>query len=532
MYWRSLREDNISLWVAKEGVSMLPEPTPPVWSEADLEVFDCLVPPEHYLRRAMDVINFEHLRSKVAAHYSPDMGRPAEDPILMLKLEFLQYHDNLSDRQVIGRAQTDVAYRYFLDLPMKRELPDPSSLCIFRGRLGVEGHQEIFHAIVAQAREHGLVKDRLRLKDATHVLADVAIPTTLALVAQTRNKLLAVAEPFDALRVAGERARIEVIRVSTEGQSDEQRLINRITHLREILVWVDELTPPEDAATDRAWQVLETTRRLAHKILADQADPKAGDRTRSVTDTDTRRGKHGDWYDGYLLDVMIDADSEVITAINNLPANGHEAADAATLVQQEETAHGNKIAALSIDSVAFQGPVLKELQDPAGMALDLYVPPKPETPTVHFRPEDFAEDPQQGTLTCPAGQSTARRERNPHDTGWKYRFAGNTCAGCPLRDHCIEKSTTTGRTVIKNEYEAQYRQMRAKSQTAEYAAVRSEHPKIERKLSELVRRHGARRARYRGRWKVLCGQLMAATAANVKRIVHLLCAPKLASEGV
>ena len=60
------------------------------------------------------------------------------------------------------------------------------------------------------------------------------------------------------------------------------------------------------------------------------------------------------------------------------------------------------------------------------------------------------------------------------------------------------------------------------------AAVRKEHPKIERKLSELVRRHGARRARYRGRWKVLCGQLMAATAANIKRIVRSLRAPTLA----
>jgi transposase len=518
--------------VAKEGAPMLPEPTPPVWSETDREVFESLVPSEHYLRRALEVIDFECLRSKVAAHYSRDMGRPAEEPILMLKLEFLQYHDNLSDRQVIARAQTDVAYRYFLGLSMKEELPDPSSLCIFRGRLGVEGHQEVFHAIVAQAREHGLVKDRLRLKDATHVLADVAIPTTLALLAQTRDKLLAAVESFDTLRAAGERARIEMIRVSTDGQSDEQRLVNRVTHLREMLAWADELTPPEDAATDRAWQILETARRLAHKILADQADPKAGDRTRSVTDVDTRRGKHGDWYDGYLLDVMLDADSEVITAINLLPANGHEAADAATLVHQEETAHGNKIAALSIDSVAFQGPVLKELQDQAGMALDLYVPPKPETPTARFRPEDFQEDPQQGTLTCPAGQSTAHRERNPHDTGWKYRFASKTCTGCPLRDRCLEKSASTGRTVIKNEYEVQYRQMRAKAKTAEYAAVRGEHPKIERKLSELVRRHGARRARYRGRWKVLCGQLMAATATNVKRIVHLLRAPEVTPEGI
>jgi hypothetical protein len=95
----------------------------------------------------------------------------------------------------------------------------------------------------------------------------------------------------------------------------------------------------------------------------------------------------------------------------------------------------------------------------------------------------------------------------------------------------MKKSTTSGRTVIKNEYEAQYQQMRSKTQTAEYAAVRHEHPKIERKLSELVRRHGARRARYCGRWKVLRGQLMAATAANIKRIAHLLRAPELTPAG-
>jgi transposase len=512
---------------------MLSEPTPPEWSEADQEVFACLLPPDHYLRRALKAIDFERLRPLAAAPYSPDLGRPAQDPVLMLKLEFLQYHDNLSDRQVIARAQTDVAYRYFLGLPMKCELPDPSSLCIFRGRLGVEGHREIFHGIVAQAREHGLVKDRLRLKDATHVIADVAIPTTLALLAQTRDKLLAAAERFDALRVAGERARIEMLRATTDEQNKEHRLIARVTHLRETLAWVDELLAPEEAALHRPWQVLEATRRLAHKILAEQDNPKAGDRTRSVVEPEVRRGKHGDWYDGYLLDVMMDADSEVITALDVLPANGHEAAHAATLVHEEETAHGNKIAALSIDSVAFQGPVLEELQDPGGLALDLYVPPKPETPTAYFRPEEFREDPQQRTLTCPAGETTGHRERNAHDTGWKYRFEREQCAGCPLRERCMEKlPATTGRTVIKNEYEEQYRGMRAKAQTTEYAAVRSEHPKIERKLSELVRRHGARRARYRGLSKVLRGQLLAAVAANVKRIVSLLCAPQVASVGV
>jgi hypothetical protein len=357
----------------------------------------------------------------------------------------------------------------------------------------------------------------------------VAIPTTLALLAQTRNKLLLAAEPFDPLRVDGERTRVEMIHMATQSRSDEERLVSRVTHLREILMWVDQLQSPDDGEQSRAWQSLVAARELAHKILADQDNPKEGNRTLSTADPDARRGKHGGWYDGYLLDAMIDADSELITAIDVLPANGDEAANAAELVRQEEAAHGNDIEALSIDGVAFQGPVLRELQTSEGLGLDVYVPPKPESPTTQFRPGDFREDSQRGILTCPAGQTTSQRERNAHNTGWKYRFARQVCAGCPQMDRCMAKpARTTGRTVIKNEYEAEYQRMRAKAQTASYAEVRSEHPKIERKLSDLVRRHGARRARYRGRGKVLCGELLAAIAANVKRIVHLLDVPTCA----
>jgi transposase len=516
--------------VAEETAAMLKEPSAPVWSEIDLEVFQHLVAPDHYVRRAMNSIDFEQFRDVLAAHYSPDRGRPAEDPVRMLKLEFLQYHDVLSDRQVIARARSDVAYRYFLGLSLKDELPEASSLSIFRGRLGVEGHAALFEELVAQAREHGLVKDRLRLKDATHVIADVAVPTTLALLAQTRDKLLAAAQPLEPLRTAGEQARVEVLRLSTEGSSVEERLATRVTHVREILSWVDELAPPNDADDNRVWQQLVAVRQLAHKILADQDNPKKGDRTLSTVDPDARRAKHGQWYDGYLLDVMIDADSELITAIDVLPANGNEAANAAELVRQEEAAHGNDIEALSIDGVAFQGPVLRELESSEGLGLDVYVPPTAEASSGYFSPQDFTEDPVNETVTCPAGQSTARRQRNTHDTGWAYRFSHGVCAECPLLDRCMQKLPTAhGRKVIKNEYEAEYRRMRAKAKTPRYAEVRRKHPKIERKLSELVRRHGARRARYRGRWKVLPGQLMAAFVTNVKRIGQLLSAPEVAA---
>jgi IS5 family transposase len=82
-----------------------------------------------------------------------------------------------------------------------------------------------------------------------------------------------------------------------------------------------------------------------------------------------------------------------------------------------------------------------------------------------------------------------------------------------------------GRTVCKSDFQAEHRRARQKATTPEYAAVRREHPKVERKLGEVMNRHGRRRARYRGRWKVLVQELMACTATNVKRLVRLLCAP-------
>lgn len=502
---------------------MLPEPSSPSWSELDLTVFARRIPSEHYLRRALTSIDFERFREVVAPYYSPGHGRPAEDPVRMIKLGFLQYHDKLSDAQVVSRAETDVAYRYFLGLSLDDELPDPSSLCVFRGRLGVDGYRGIFEEVVAQARELGLVKDRLRLKDATHVIADVAIPTTLALVAQIRDRLLKAAEPFDQLRVEGERARLEMIRISGEGSSNEERLAARVNHLREILAWVDELPSPSDEGDNQTWQTLLTTRRLAHKILADQENPKATDRTRSVVDPEARRAMHGQWYDGYLVDVMMDADSELITAIDVMPANGNEGANAAELVHQEEAAHGNDIQALSMDGVGFRGSVLRELEDPEGLALDVYTPPSKEKEVGHFRPDDFVEDSAAGTLTCPAGHTTTRRKRNRHDSGWEYSFPVRFCANCPLQSQCMRKPPKNiGRSVNMSDYEVEYRRMRAKAQTSQYTAVRKQHPKVERKLADLVRWHGVRRTRYRGRWKVLCGQLLAATAANVKRIVCLL----------
>jgi transposase len=500
--------------------------THPRLSEFDHQVYRTVVPEGHYLRKVLEVVPWDEFYGLLAPYYSPDMGRPAESPILMLKLEYLRYHHNLSDREVIARGETDLAFRYFLGLPLHWKLPDPTSLCIFRGRLGSDAFHQVFDQVVHIAREHGVVKDRLRIKDATHVIADIAIPSALALVAQTRDKLLAAAQTFAPLLVEGEQINLTMLREATQGQKPAERLATRVAHLRDLLVWADALSPPEDAQTRRAWQRFVAQRDLAHKILDDRDHPNAGHRTVSTSDPDARCGKHGQWFDGYLTDILIDADSEIITQINVLPANGDEAADAVELIRQEEAAHGNDVQALSIDGAGFNGPLLRELQDPHDLHVDTYVPPPEETVSELFKPQDFQEDPERGVVTCPAGQTSKYRSRDEQKQTTKYHFDAIVCRACPLLARCMKETPRRrGRTVCKSDYLAEHERVRQKASTPEYAAVRREHPKVERKLGEVMNRHGGRRARYRGRWKVLTQELMACTATNVKRLVRLLCAP-------
>lgn len=506
------------------------EPWQYVVTEQDQRVFDLVVRKDHPLRQALERIPWESFRSTIEAYYSPNLGQPAYDTVRMLKLEFLRYHSNLSDRQVIDRAATDMSFRCFLQIGLSGRLPDASSLTRFRGRVGAEGFHAIFNELVGLAREQGIVKDRLRLKDASHVIANIAIPTTLKLIAQTRDLLLAAATPFDGEGAIGHQINIGLIRERTAGQTVAERLEARVIQLQELLAWAEALqAPPQDsvdAATKKSWEELVAVRDLTRKILFDQANPEAGRRTLSVVDPEARRGKHGDWYDGYVLDLMIDADSELITQLNTLQAGGDEAKDAVELVRREEAAHHNDIEGLSIDGAGFNGEMLHALEDAEdGPKLKTYVPPKQEATSDRFTSTDFTQSDDQSHVTCPAGETSRYRQRDSRDNGFIYRFTRTQCDACPLAAKCVARvgHGAFGRTVNKNDHEAEYQRARQRSLTPEYAAVRREHPTIERKLNEVLNHHDGRRARYWGLSKVHLQECMTCFTVNVKRLIYLTC---------
>jgi transposase len=496
-------------------------------TEIDILVFENLVPPDHYLRRVKHLIAFGRFRDLVSDCDSPAMGRTAYDPIRMIKLAFLQWHYALSDREVIATVQVNVAFRFFLDLSLKSPLPVPSLLTQFRTRLGTERHQALFDQRVTQAREYGLIRARLRLKDATQVLANIAVPSTLRLVAQTRQRLLDAARPYAPDRVAADEVEAELVRQATSDLPDTERLVARVAHLRAIVAWADTVYQPLETlstAPAPARTRFEAVLTLAHHVLADRDDPAKGDTVLSVVDPDARCGKHGAYCDGYLLDISVDADSALLTALNVLPGNGDETRDALTWLAAEQPAQGKTIEAVSIDGIGWNGEVLHALSAPEGGGVTVYVPPPPLVETPVFGPEAFVLDAEHGVVTCPGGQQTATKTRNAHNSGWKFVFARRHCAVCPLQVQCLTTlAQQTGRSVIKNDYQAAYDAARARAATDRYAEVRRQHPRVERKLADIVRSHGGRHCRYWGLGRAKIPYLLTGLVVNVKRMVKLLC---------
>ena len=90
---------------------------------------ESLVPREHMLRQVDAAVDFEKLYEIVEPLYSEEEGRRSIDPVVLFKIVLLQHLDgNASLRGTLRRAQTDIAYRWFVRYTLSEELPHFSTV--------------------------------------------------------------------------------------------------------------------------------------------------------------------------------------------------------------------------------------------------------------------------------------------------------------------------------------------------------------------------------------------------------------------
>ena len=193
--------------------------------------------------------------------------------------------------------------------------------------------------------------------------------------------------------------------------------------------------------------------------------------------------------------------------------NAGDAAPAPDLLEAELTDAGQNPPTVYGDAAYGTGPLLAAL-DGAGAVSRVKVQPA-NAPGDRFTKDAFAIDLTARTVTCPAGRVAPFR-------GVVHTYAdfGRACARCPLASRCT--TSPDGRQITVGPHEALLARGRAAVRDpvwrADYRATR---PLVERKIAHLMRRHGGRRARVRGRQKVSADFALLAAAVNLARLAIL-----------
>ena len=94
-----------------------------------------LMPREHFLRKLEAALDLSFVYEETAPLYSKKYGRPAIDPVVIVKYLLVGFLYGIpSERQIERRVQTDIALRWYLGLDLFDRVPDHSTVSQMRRR--------------------------------------------------------------------------------------------------------------------------------------------------------------------------------------------------------------------------------------------------------------------------------------------------------------------------------------------------------------------------------------------------------------
>ena len=133
----------------------------------------------HFLVILNQLIDWKTIGEELLPLYKGEgrRGRPPYEPQVLLKMLFLSYLYNVSERSMEEFADTNMLAKWFMGLAIDDPAPDHSTLRVFRRRLeqerGENALQQLFDEVILAAKRQGLVFGELQVLDSVHTQADV-----------------------------------------------------------------------------------------------------------------------------------------------------------------------------------------------------------------------------------------------------------------------------------------------------------------------------------------------------------------------
>jgi hypothetical protein len=239
----------------------------------------------------------------------------------------------------------------------------------------------------------------------------------------------------------------------------------------------------------------------------------------SVVDPEMRHGRKSQHhrFDGYKLSAAAtDTTEPLITAVSVAPGNEPDGPQAAKLI---DTQHAARRPRRVLGDTAYGiGPVRAEL---AGRGVDVLAPLSPGVVRDgRLAKRDFTIDLASASVTCPAGAVAAISRAPSGARSASFRRAD--CAPCALHDRCAEPARGTKKISIEPDEEHLIAARKALDDPVTAERLRRRRPRIERLLSLLSHRYGARKCRYHGRRKAELQAAWTAALVNLNPISRKL----------
>ena len=143
-------------------------------SELEVISIDVMVPYDHLLRKIDSVIDFSHIYELTKEYYRDDFGRPAVDPVVLVKMAFIQHIFGIKSlRQTVKEVDMNMAYRWFLGFSFSTPIPHFATLSYaFATRFPSELFEAIFAWILEEIANNGFLSTSIVFVDSTHIKAN------------------------------------------------------------------------------------------------------------------------------------------------------------------------------------------------------------------------------------------------------------------------------------------------------------------------------------------------------------------------
>jgi len=466
-------------------------------------LYDIVVPKNNLLRKIKESIDFSFVNPMLRKQYCERFGRPAKEPEMMFKLMFLKKVYDLSDERLISGAQTDMAYKYFLDLAPEDEIIDPSLLAKFRKtRITEDILEEMLQETIRQAIEKGIIRSTAIIVDSTHTTAN-ARPKTVTRVLRELSK---------QLRREIYREMVELSGKLPEKPDETAELAEEIEYTYRLL---------ENVGAD----ILQSEKRTLIELYERIKELLDTDRIRDIrskTDEDARFGHKtsNSTFFGFKSHLAM-TEERIITGIE-VTHGGEQDCNQLSALLEKSLNNGIKVTEM-IGDMAYVSEDNLNICEEKGVTLFARTNTAVAAAAAAELDEGFSFNKDAGLLQCPAGELAMRVSKNTAKNGntyLNYFFSKIKCRKCPRCEQCrIGKSKSKCYNITKaSEKNRQRLEFEASEAFRERMKMRH---RIEEKNGEMKVAHGLGRADSVGLAAMRLQAYFTAFVVNVKRIVKL-----------